>query len=239
MSETDLQSTAASPAPPRPLRHGASWERDEVERLIEEIQQGLALSELADRHQRTPTSITRAVVRLIPPPIRPASEVQSVDVLAKYLREHGDVDRQQLIADFCSARTVSAKPRPSESRQRSVAQEIAEPTLTIPSKVDRSPSEYAHLSLTEPTKPAAKTVGGGVSTTDVRMLVAVAITCLPWNRDSKVLEMRLGVNDQPLTLAEIGKQYSLSRERVRQLQERGAEKTGATCPRRKQPRPYS
>lgn len=195
MSKPNLQSTAAPLAAPQPLRHGASWGKDEVEKLIEEIQQGLALSELADRHQRTPTSITRAVLRLIPPPIRPDSELQSMEVLARYLSEHSDVDRQQLIADFWSARTASARPRPSESPRCSVAQGIA-----------------------------AKTAEEGFSTADVGMLVAVAVTCLPRNRDSEVLEMRLGVDGQPLTLAEIGKQYRLSRERVRQIQERGLRK---------------
>lgn len=36
-----------------PARHGAPWSKEEFQQLILAIEQGLTLSELAERHQRT------------------------------------------------------------------------------------------------------------------------------------------------------------------------------------------
>ncbi|EDX0051813.1 hypothetical protein IC374_004812 [Salmonella enterica] len=55
---------------------------------------------------------------------------------------------------------------------------------------------------------------------DVLVLVSVAVASLSKERDRDVLLMRLGVEEQPLTLDEIGVKWDVSRERVRQIQER-------------------
>ncbi|MBB5766540.1 sigma factor-like helix-turn-helix DNA-binding protein [Xanthomonas euroxanthea] len=59
-----------------------------------------------------------------------------------------------------------------------------------------------------------------VDHTDAPMLVAVAIESLSNKRDREVLELRLGTDGQRLTLARIGKEWGVTGERVRQIQER-------------------
>lgn len=192
--------------------------------LVDEIQQGLTLSELAGRHQRTPAGITGAVMRLIPPALRPDSRTRSVELLAQYLREHNDAYKQQLITDFRPTRSPPTRSRPSELPRDSVIRPISELTVTMSTEINQTHDENTPLSPTASTKAVAKPTEECLSATDVGMLITVAITCLPKSRDCEVLEMRLGIDGQPLTLAEIGKKYGLSRERVRQIQERALRK---------------
>jgi hypothetical protein len=223
MSESGAESVAA-PLARQPSRHGAPWARDEVERLVDEIQQGLTLSELAGRHQRTPAGITGAVMRLIPSALRPDSHGRSVGLLAQYLREHNDADKQQLINDFRPTRSPPARSRPAESLRGPVIWPMAELTATASAEIDQPQDANAPLSPSASTEVVVKPFEECLGTTNVGMLVAVAITNLPKSRDNEVLEMRLGTDGQPLTLAEIGKKYGLSRERVRQIQERALRK---------------
>ncbi|ELD2656710.1 hypothetical protein RKH34_000005 [Salmonella enterica] len=41
-----------------PARHGAQWKGEEYHKLILGIEQGLTLAQLAERHERTPGSVT-------------------------------------------------------------------------------------------------------------------------------------------------------------------------------------
>lgn len=49
-----------------PDRHGAPWSKEEFQQLILAIEQGLRLSEIAERHQRMSGSILCAIKRLLP-----------------------------------------------------------------------------------------------------------------------------------------------------------------------------
>lgn len=189
----------------QPARHGASWEKEEIETLIEEIQSGLPLSELADRHQRTRAGITGVIMRLIPPPLRPKSRSRAIDVMAQHLREHDDADKQRIITEYCRARKIRGALNASEPSRDAPIQSPASMHL----------SEESELASRE----AYRT-----DEINVAMLVTVAISALPEGRDTDVLRMRHGMNDHPFTLDEIGKKFSISGERARQVEERSLRK---------------
>ncbi|WP_303048873.1 sigma factor-like helix-turn-helix DNA-binding protein, partial [Salmonella enterica] len=58
------------------------------------------------------------------------------------------------------------------------------------------------------------------SESDVIMLISAAVESLSKERDRDILLMRLGTDEHPYTLAEIAAKCGVSRERVRQIQER-------------------
>lgn len=60
-----------------------------------------------------------------------------------------------------------------------------------------------------------------IGVADTFNLVAEAVHGLQHDRDREVLRLRLGIDGDPLTLAEIGQSMGFSRERARQLQNRG------------------
>jgi len=196
-----------------PDRHGAPWEYQEFLELISGIKCGLTTTQLAKHHQRTSGSITAAAMRLIPSADKPESHIHAVDVLARYMRKKVDVDLHSLVQAICpapvirtsavSARDLSLQPMPGGQQFTSGTGDLQIPINRHELKV------YADF-------PA-----DSATDADVLMLVSAAVANLPKERDRYVLEMRLGVDEQPLTLAEIGEELGLSRERVRQIQERG------------------
>lgn len=202
-----------------PTRHGAPWESEEFHQLVSGIEQGLTLAQLADRHQRTPGSISSAAIRLIPPALRPDSHARSVDVLARYLRETEGVDRQSLVSAVCPAPVARKAIDPAQDpASRST---LAGQRVPSGAKVSRE-VDYTQAVDTgkEFTANAESLVDDATSCADVIMLVSAAVASLPKERDRDALGMRLGVDGQPLTLAEIGAEWGVSRERVRQIQER-------------------
>lgn len=77
---------------------------------------------------------------------------------------------------------------------------------------DDGPSVLDQLVSPDPTPEAA------AITFDFQELVAECVAALP-KRDADVLRLRFGLHGrQPLTLEEIGKQYKLTRERIRQIE---------------------
>jgi len=234
---TELKPTpVAAIVSSRPARHGAPWEKDEVEKLVEEIQRGLTLSELADRHQRTHAGITGLAVRLIPPTLRPDNRARSVDFLAQYLRENNDTAKQLLVAHFRAIRSAPDKSRVVEQARdlailSTAAEHQIESTATVPAEIDRIQTQDMRAKSVVSTVPATERVESYPNDTDVGTLVTVATSDLPRGRDYEVLGMRLGLDGQSLTLAEIGEKYGVSSERVRQIQERALRKLarGARC----------
>lgn len=200
----------------QPARHGASWEKEEIETLIEGIQSGFHLPELADRHQRTRAGITGIIMRLIPSPLCPKSRSRAIDVMARYLREHDDADKQRLITDYCRVRTTRGALNASEPPRDAPRQWAA----------SMHPPEESAIFSTEAYRP---------DEINVAMLVTVAISALPKSRDTDVLRMRHGMNDHPLTLSVVGKKFNISGERARQIEERSLRKLASLSRKKETP----
>ncbi|VTN11150.1 RNA polymerase sigma factor rpoD [Raoultella terrigena] len=160
-----------------------------------------------------------AAMRLIPSTEKPESHIHAVDVLAIYMREKEDADLHSLVQAICpapvirkcvvSARNLTLQPVPDGQQSTSDADNLQAPNKSHELNV------YAEF-------PA-----DNATDADVLMLVSAAVANLPKERDRNALEMRLGVDDQPQTLAEIGEEWGVSRERVRQIQERGFKRLAA------------
>ena len=209
----------------KPARHGVPWEQGEFEQLINEVQQGLTLPELADRHQRTHASITGAALRLIPPALRPTNHSCSVDVLAQYLRENKDTEKPLLAAGFRSIRPTAIRSKSVELSQElamrsTVARHRVDLTSTVSTQLNHAQTEATNLDPAVTAEPPAEYAESHHDDVNVGMLVIAAIASLPKNRDCSVLGMRLGIDGQPLTFTRIGAEWRVSAERARQIQER-------------------
>lgn len=116
------------------------------------------------------------------------------DPIEQELAEHAGttVEKVQLVAEAGSTRALSLDARASDDDPRPVVDLLAAPE-------DRAPGEQLDL------ERAAARLQGAMLELD------------PMSRD--ILRQRFGLDGgEPRTLAEIGTQYSLSRERIRQLQ---------------------
>lgn len=217
---TELKATSESEESKRlPARHGAPWEYRESLELVNGIKCGLTATQLAMLHQRTSGSIIAAAMRLIPSADKPENHIHAVDVLARYIREKGDVDLHSLVQAIypapvicksaVSARNLTLQPTPDEQQLTSGAGSL------------QAPNKSHELNV------YAEFLADNATDADVLMLVSAAVASLPKKRDRYALEMRLGVDEQPHTLAEIGEEWGVSRERVRQIQERGFKRLAA------------
>lgn len=210
---TEPKAASESEQPKRlPDRHGAPWEHREFVELVNGIECGLTTVQLAEHHQRTSGSITGAAMRLIPPAMKPESHIHAVDVLARYIRENEDVEPHSLIQAVLPAAVL---------KNTTPAQNSSPPPQLHGQQLTRGANKSHELNA------GIEFQADNVTNEDVLMLVSAAIANLPKERDRKTLEMRLGVEDQPLTLAEIAEEWGISRERVRQIQERGLKRLAA------------
>ncbi len=201
-----------------PKRHGAPWENEEFHTLIKGIIDGLSLTELADHHQRTCAGISWAAMRLIPPSLLPDSHTQSIDVLARYLHEAEKVDRQLMVAAICPAVGAPVRDVPvldPENRPTPMGQSVLS-DATVSKTDDDTQAGDLRETFTANAEPSVN----NTSCSDVTMLVSAAVTGISRERVRNVLEKRLGM-EELLTLAEIGAEWDISGERVRQIQERG------------------
>lgn len=201
-----------------PVRHGVPWEAEEFFQLIREVEEGLALLRIAKRHQRTLGGISGAATRLIPPQLRPKNRSGSVEILARYLRETADVDRRALVLAVRPGAVVCSVAKHPPRQRRVPERECSGMAL--------------HASDDAPARCSTDAMKFGdsmrhVDLSDALMLVSAALASLPNERDRNVLEMRLGADGQSLTLAAIGAQRGISRERVRQVQESAFRKLAA------------
>lgn len=208
-----------------PRQHGAPWRDEEYHRLISGIEQGLTLAQLAERHQRTPGGIRSAARRLLPPALFQNNRSNSVNALARYLSETENVDRQSLINAIClppATGEVLDQNHDVEIHTTLVGQGVSS-SATVSSEIDYTQEEKQRKTLITNTE----FLGYEASDADVIMLVSAAVASLSKERDRDALLMRLGVEEQPLTLAEIGAKWGVSHERVRQIQERAFRRLSA------------
>lgn len=201
-----------------PARHGAPWSKEEFQHLILAIEQGLTLSELAERHKRTSQGILGAVKRLLPSEFCQNNSIDSVNALTRYFNETRSQERACLINALCpSAATEKAPEKKQETRitQRGGEQPVSS-CAAVPGASGKTPDEKQITDFV----PNTEFLDHVASESDVIMLVSAAVESLSKERDRDVLLMRLGTDEHPHTLAEIAVKWGVSRERVRQIQER-------------------
>lgn len=201
-----------------PARHGAPWKDEEYHQLISGIEQGLTLAQLAERHQRTRGGISSAARRLLPPALFPGKCSNPVNVLTRYLNETKNVDRQSLSNDICPSSATGEVPGQNQEVDIRVA--LVGQGVSLGAKVLREVSCTQEGRQKKTSITDSEFLNYEARDADVFMLVSAAVASLSKERERDVLLMRLGVEEQPLTLGEIGVKWGVSRERVRQIQER-------------------
>lgn len=198
--------------------HGVPWKAGEYHKLVSGIEQGLTLAQLAERHQRTPGGISSAVRRLLPAAFFPDNCSNSVNAFARYLNETKNVDRQLMINAICPS---SATGRVLDQYQEAeIWSEFVGHGVSSKAKVSREVNYTQEGRQRKTSITDSELLNYEARDADVLVLVSAAVASLTKERDRDVLFMRLGVEEQPLTLDEIGAKWDVSRERVRQIQER-------------------
>lgn len=201
-----------------PARHGAQWKGEEYHKLVLGIEQGLTLAQLAERHQRTPGGIISAVRRLLPPDLLQDNRSNSVNAFARYLNETKNIDRQSMINAICPYSVTGEEL--DQCQEAEIRASLVGQGVSSKAKVSRK-INYTQEGWQRNTPITdSEFLNYEARDADVLMLVSVVVASLSKERDRDVLLMRLGVEEQPLTLDEIGVKWDVSRERVRQIQER-------------------
>lgn len=208
-----------------PARHGAPWSKEEFQQLILAIEQGLTLSKLAERHQRTSGGIYGAIKRLLPSEFCQNNNVGSVSDLARYFNETRSQERACLINALCpSAATEKA---PEKKQETGIPQRVGKQAVSscaaVPGASGKTPDEKQITDFV----PNTEFLDYVANESDVIMLVSAAVESLSKERDRDVLLMRFGTDEHPHTLAEIAVKWGISRERVRQIQERAFRRLAA------------
>lgn len=179
-------------------RHGAAWNSREFLQLAEEVRSNLAVSEIAKVHGRTERAITSACRRLLP------AEQQAVDndaafaTLSLYLRD----DPPGILGNLPPRVTDGYRWRPK----------IATPPVE-PSTAHDDSAPAADLDLDEETME--------LEPGDAAALSSEALSLLENRpREQKILRMRIGIDDDPHTFAEIGHHFGVTGARIQQIQKR-------------------
>lgn len=201
-----------------PARHGAQWKVEEYHKLVSGIEQGLTLAQLAERHQRTPGGISSAVRRLLPPALFPDNRSNSVNAFARYLNETKNVDRQLMINVICPSSLTGGVLE--QYQEAEIRVEFVGHGVSSRAKVSREVNYTQEGRQRKTSITDSEFLNYEARDADVLVLVSAAVASLTKERDRDLLLMRLGVEEQPLTLDEIGAKWDVSRERVRQIQER-------------------
>lgn len=93
-----------------PVRHGTPWSKEEFQQLILAIEQGLTLSDLAERHQRTSGGIYGAIKRLLPSEFFQNNNVGSLCDLVRYFNEKRNQERLCFINALCASAAIEKTP---------------------------------------------------------------------------------------------------------------------------------
>ncbi|KGU56466.2 hypothetical protein NY99_08280 [Xanthomonas phaseoli pv. phaseoli] len=209
---------SSSENPGLPTRHGQRWSLEELRELLDGIRRGMDLDQLAWNHQRSRSGISAAAARLLPEQMRPATRTQSVAVLAEYLLQQQKSQQTSTIDKGPIDLVLQSEP--------GLIQQGSPACKHSASSANGFIGTIEVSSLKGQEEPAADEALS-VERSDVPMLVAIAIESLSNKRDREVLEMRLGVHGQRMTLARIGKEWGVTRERVHQIQERALKRLAA------------
>lgn len=197
-----------------PARHGAQWSKEEFQQLILAIEQGLSLNELAQRHQRTSGGILGAIKRLLPSEFCQSNNISLVSDLARYFKDTQNQERACLINALCPS--VATEKKTEKNQETVTSKKAVSSCATVSGASGKTPDEKQLTGFV----PSTEFLDNVASESDVIMLISAAVESLPKERDRDILLMRLGTDEHPYTLAEFAAKCGVSRERVRQIQER-------------------
>ncbi|SUI40134.1 RNA polymerase factor sigma-32 [Salmonella enterica subsp. enterica] len=197
-----------------PARHGALWSNEEFQQLILAIEHGLTLNELAERHQRTSGGILGAIKRLLPSEFCQNNNISLVSDLARFFKDTQNQERACLINALCPS--VDTEKKTQKNQETVTSKKAVSSCATVPGASGKTPDEKQLTGFV----PSTEFLDYVASESDVIMLISAAVESLPKERDRDILLMRLGTDEHPYTLAEIATKCGVSRERVRQIQER-------------------
>lgn len=204
-----------------PVRAGAPWDAREFLELVSGVEAGLSREQIANRHGRSLGAIDMAARRLLPDSVRPEVPANCVAALAAYLHENQTTDRHAMVhavsPAFASASASHSVGGPASDVPFAPSCSAIHNSTAAPSLTDPAPLE---VDLSAMFRPRLDFRAESVGLEDVGMLLSAAVASLPKERDRDVLGLRLGLDGQPRTFAEIGAEWGVSRERVRQIQER-------------------
>lgn len=172
------------------------------------------LNELAERHQRTSGGILGAIKRLLPSEYCQNNNIGSVSDLARYFNETQNQERACLINALCSSAFTEKKTeKEQETGGSNHSASSCDAVLVASGKTANEMQKTVFV-------PSTEFLNYEASESDVIMLISAAVESLSKERDRDILLMRLGTDEHPHTLAEIAAKCAVSRERVRQIQER-------------------
>lgn len=208
-----------------PARHGTPWSKEEFQQLLLAIEKGFTLSELVERHQRTSGGIYGAIKRLLPSKFCQKNNIGSVSDLARYLNETRSQELARMINALCPSVESEEAPEKKQATGRTQRddEQAVSSCAVVQGESGKAPDEKQKTDFVTNTE----FLDYFASESDVIMLVSAAVQRLSKERDRDVLLMRLGTDEHPHTLAEIAAKWGVSRERVRQIQERAFRRLAA------------
>lgn len=179
-------------------RHGAAWNSREFLQLAEEVHYGLAVCEIAKIHRRTERAITSACRRLLPAEQQEVDSDNAFAALALYLRD----DPPGILGNLPLRVTGGHQWRPK----------LATPPVELPiAQESRAPAADP-----DPDEESMELEPGDAAT-----LSSEALSWLENKpREQKILRMRIGIDDDPHTFAEIGHHFGVTGTRIQQIQKR-------------------
>ncbi|MDM2535242.1 sigma factor-like helix-turn-helix DNA-binding protein [Mycobacteroides abscessus] len=177
-------------------RRGTPWTGEELHQLVRRVRDGVKLGEIARAHGRTTGAINAALWRLLPAERRPDSKSRALQLLRSELAATTapDVDwwarYVQGRAEVRADRTIDDTPLTAQQEQQAVS--------------------YAEHPL-----PGWEQLGDEA---DLGPLIVQVVDEITDTRQRFILSRRLGLFEGSTTLAAIGDVLGITRERVRQLQ---------------------
>lgn len=208
-------------------RHGAEWTDEEKSQVLAEARRGTPIHEVARLLERSERAIDFAARSFLP------ADDQGLTAECAWgrLREH---------QDFLQRRHEPIPLRKAVDEQSERVPAVLNPPL------NRAQTSVSGNAAPCAPHPPVELAGRGHEGSDLDLLLVEAISSLRKPRLQEILMLRIGLSSSPENLAEIGARERVSRERIRQLQEkalvqlhRGAKSPGSPGARLRETLPFS
>ncbi|AWG64777.1 RNA polymerase subunit sigma [Mycobacteroides abscessus] len=189
-------------------RRGTPWTAEEIGELVERIRAGVGRTDVAQAHGRTPGAIDAVVWRLLPVDRRPEKKNrQVVEVL--YGELDGSTDAEvDWWARYVDGRAEIKAAIPTVPKSSNTP-ETSKPLL-------ESVHVFADQPVIEWGQPGQES--------ELGPLIVQVVNEISDARNRYIMARRLGIMDGPNTLEVIGEGLGITRERVRQLQNRAIDR---------------
>lgn len=196
-------------------RRGQPWRREELEILVAGVRRGQTSGDLARDHGRTQGAILSASKALLPPEARRVTGTAAFRQLALCLAQDPDYDWRGWRQKNKQRSGVTKQQR------RPVTRDVLVPTQSdairkgAPLRVKTSSPKHRAL-----VSPSVENERPLPESADLGLVLTEAVSEIARERDREVLMGRLGLHGGDITLAGLALPLGMTRERVRQIQER-------------------